>query len=414
MKTKTTISNSLKKRLKAYSMTAGAVAAGITSVNAQIDYTDIDPDTMASNTDTVQLDLNNDGVSDFVLVASSNSVSSGALNVYRNFIAPLNNNQVVGSSSSSYFYPYAIQSADTIDGDRSFNGGSNFQTLGWDYFSASATSAAYTYGNIRVNGGDAYIGLQLEVNGNTHYGWARISLDLGGTLTLKDYAYEQTACLGIEAGATTGGVTGPIAPEASNIEGYDGRNTGTGLDLDFSFDVAISADGVSEYRTFAVKAGSTFDLAAAQMVASGSYVSSTPPNLFPYILDNFDGVTDSDGDAIADYIEYYIYVLSINDCVNAQIDALAVSSESIELKPPLGLGDLNKFGYSVYSNSNSIFINTNQVINSLTVTSIDGKVVFNKTNLNGNQQIDLNTSSGIYLVNIQTTEGVFSEKVLLK
>ena len=83
-------------------------------------------------------------------------------------------------------------------------------------------------------------------------------------------------------------------------------------------------------------------------------------------------------------------------------------------RPRIILGELNKFGYQVYSNGSSIFVNTNNMITSLTVTSIDGKIVFNKTNINRNQQIDLNSSNGIYLVNIQTSQGVFSEKVLLK
>lgn len=412
MKTNNTISSSLKKRLKAYSMTAGAIAAGATSVNAQIDYTDLDPDAVAGGTDTVYLDLNNDGTDDFVFIANAGTYGSGAFNVYQNFAIALNDNAINGSATSSYLYPYAVPMNDVIDGNLTFNGGSNFQTLGWDYFAAGATSAAYTYGNIRVGSGDVYIGLSLDAAGNTHYGWARVSLDLGGTLTLKDYAYEQTACLGIEAGATTGGLTPTAAPSASNIAGTDNGNTGTGTDLNFSFDVAASEDGVSEYRTFAVKAGSAFDIAAAQAVAAGSYVSSAPSG--SSITGDFDGTTDSDGDAIAIYTDYDIYVLSMNDCANAQSDALAVSSESIQLMPPVGLGELNKFGYQVYANGSSIFVNTNDVITSLTVTSIDGKIVFNKTNINRNQQIDLNSSNGIYLVNIQTSQGVFSEKVLLK
>ncbi|MDP4933334.1 MAG: hypothetical protein NWR30_01355 [Salibacteraceae bacterium] len=47
-----TLSESLKKRLKAYSLTAGAVAAGATAMHAQVDYTDLDPDAVASTTQT--------------------------------------------------------------------------------------------------------------------------------------------------------------------------------------------------------------------------------------------------------------------------------------------------------------------------------------------------------------------------
>lgn len=344
-------------------------------------------------------------------IANSFTVSSGAIDVYQAFIAANGNNAVAGISSSSYLYPYAMAANDVIDGNKSFQGGSAFQTLAWNTFYSTASTPVGYYGNFVAGGNEGYIGLRLDVNGTTHYGWVRIEVEFG-EITIKDYAYEQTACLGIEAGATTGGLTAAAAPAANNIVGTDNGNTGTGADLNFSFDVASSEDGVSEYRTFAVKAGSAFDLAAAQAVATGSYVSSTPNGAA--ITGSFDGTTDTDGDAIAIWTDYDLYVLSVNDCANAQSDALAVSTESVQITPPVGLDEVNEFGYNVYTNGNTLFVNTNTVITSLTVTSIDGKMVFNKTNVNGNQQIDMNSASGIYLVNIQTAQGVFSEKVLLK
>lgn len=406
-----TLSESLKKRLKAYSLTAGAVAAGATAVNAQVDYTDLDPDAVASNTDTVYLDLNNDGTDDFVFLASFDTYGSGSFNVYKNFAVALGSNAIVGSATSGgYLYPYAIPTGSVINGNLSMNSGSNFQTLGWDYFTASG-SAAYTFGNIRVDSGDAYVGLRLDLNGATHYGWARISLNLGGTLTLKDYAYEQTACLGIEAGATTGGLTATPAPTASNIVAVDNGNVGDGTDILVTFDVASSEAGVSEYRVFAVKAASagSFDLTAAS--ASTNYKSVTPTG--SSISTDLSGTNDSDGDAIVINNAYAIFVLSVNDCNDAQLDAIAASSETVTITPPLGVGELNALGYNLYSNGQSIILNSNVNIESMIITGIDGKVVKTLSNIQGNQTIDLGVASGVYIVNISTAKGTSSEKIFL-
>ncbi|MDP4662658.1 MAG: T9SS type A sorting domain-containing protein [Salibacteraceae bacterium] len=406
-----TLSESLKKRLKAYSLTAGAVAAGATAMHAQVDYTDLDPDAVASNTDTVYLDLNNDGTNDFVFLASFDTYGSGALNIYKNFAVALGSNAIVGSATSSgYLYPYAIPSGSIINGNAAMNSGSNFQTLGWDYFTASG-SAAYTFGNIRVGSGDAYLGLRLDLNGATHYGWARVSLELGGTLTLKDYAYEQTSCVGIEAGAMTGGLTATPAPTASNIVAVDNGNVGDGTDILVTFDVATSEAGVSEYRVFAVKAvnAGSFDLATASAVAD--YKSVTPTG--SAISTDLSGTNDSDGDAIMINNAYAIFVLSVNDCADAQTNALTASSETVTITPPVGVGELNQFGYSLFAQGNSIVLNSNVNIESMIVTGIDGKVVKTLSNIQGNQTIDLGVARGVYIVNISTAKGSSSEKVFL-
>ena len=49
-----------------------------------------------------------------------------------------------------------------------------------------------------------------NASGNTHYGWVRLDVGEAGStnsVTVKDYAFEAVPDNGIEAGATTGGVT---------------------------------------------------------------------------------------------------------------------------------------------------------------------------------------------------------------
>ncbi len=208
MKKNSTLSDKLKKRLKAYSLTAGALAAGVTGADAQILYTDVDPDAEADGVDSVFLDLNADGIDDFKFYVNNGATASNAYNVYRAFASARNNNAIVGtySSSGGYSYPYAVNAGDTINESLTFQNGT-FQTIGWDYFYyTNSSTAPFTFGNVRWGSGDQYLGLRLEVDGNTHYGWARIELDNtgggAGVMILKDYALELTPDLGIPAGDT--------------------------------------------------------------------------------------------------------------------------------------------------------------------------------------------------------------------
>lgn len=233
MKKNFTLSEKLTKRLKAYSLTAGAMAAGITGADAQILYTDVEPDAVADGVDSVFLDLNADGIDDFKFYFVGGTLAS-VFNVYRGFASARNGNGIAGtySSSGGYYYPYGINAGDTVNADLTFQT-ATFQTLGWDYFYYTNTSTAvYSYGQIRWGSGDTYLGLRLEVEGNTHYGWARIELandDVnGGRIILKDYALELTPGLGIPAGDTA-----YPAPPAGMLEqsqlGYNMFATGNEL-----------------------------------------------------------------------------------------------------------------------------------------------------------------------------------------
>ena len=54
-----------------------------------------------------------------------------------------------------------------------------------------------------------YLGLKFKINGKTHYGWARLSVQISSdyrqiTATLTGYAYETIAGKSIKAGQTKG------------------------------------------------------------------------------------------------------------------------------------------------------------------------------------------------------------------
>lgn len=199
MKKTSTLSEGLKSRLKAYSMTAGAVAAGAVGAQAQIDYTDIDPDVTS---DTVYLDMDGDGTNDLMFMANSFTLSTGAITVYRGFVQALDTASIAASASGSYFYPYALQAGDTIKNSLNFTtGSSNFQTLAWNTF-YSSTSAYNLYGNFISGGDEGYIGVKLNSNGESRFGWVRLEVEFG-EITVKDFALESTDATQLIAGDTT-------------------------------------------------------------------------------------------------------------------------------------------------------------------------------------------------------------------
>jgi hypothetical protein len=54
-------------------------------------------------------------------------------------------------------------------------------------------------------GSSGFLGLRFEFNGNTHYGWANLTVNPDFSTTLHDFAYEACPDEGIHVGSTTGG-----------------------------------------------------------------------------------------------------------------------------------------------------------------------------------------------------------------
>jgi len=186
-------------------------------VNAQIVYTNIQDVTFKCNKKcsncynyfdrkTYPLDLNNDGSADFNITAyRAVSHADGCQGYYccldviynRVSITALNDNSVIiGPSGTALIYSSDISSL------------SEWST---GNFSLKSVSEGYGYyceilkeGNW-PNSSDRYLGLRITSNGQSYYGWVRLSVfvDISETsLTIKDYAYESTPGKAIHAGDT--------------------------------------------------------------------------------------------------------------------------------------------------------------------------------------------------------------------
>jgi hypothetical protein len=413
MKKTATLNEKLLKRLKSYALTAGALAGAANVADAQeVVYTDVDPDQQANTIgDSIYLDLNNDGTDDFLFFANSFTFASGS--VQRVFVYPLGNNAVNASLSGTYAYPYVLPSGNAIDGNQEWLNIGYVQTMAWQTFTSSFSGE---YGNW-INITDGYIGLRLDLNGQTHYGWARLDVS-PGLATLKDYAFESLACLGIEAGSQTS-IAPTAAATVNAISGTDVGNAGNGADM--QIDITINAGGdanVGEYRVFAVKAenASAFDQAAAEAVAMGNYTAVTPTGSnINLTLDA--SANDVDGNAIVSNVAYRIFVWSGANCDDSQLNSLSAPSEEVVLEFPAGVNESNIPGLSIFTNGNILNVtnfNADNVNKSLVVYNTQGQMVASEVISGVQSSVDLNLAAGMYIVSMNVNGKQHAHKIILQ
>jgi hypothetical protein len=201
----------LEESLSAYA--AAAAAAGVSLLalvspaGAKIVYTPADTQILR-NGGPLPIDLNHDGVADFFLSLAAGS-STGAFQVG----ASNQSNKIWGKGTISWsFRPAgplksvrsgafasALRPGFKVGPSKSyFQKGGGLMGAFWSAWrrSSSGTVGQWWYTHNR------YLGLQFVVNGETHYGWARV--DTKNNLILKGYAYETVANKPIVTGKTKG------------------------------------------------------------------------------------------------------------------------------------------------------------------------------------------------------------------
>ncbi|MBK6447005.1 MAG: T9SS type A sorting domain-containing protein [Bacteroidetes bacterium] len=181
------------------------------SANAQIIYTDVNPDSVISavsipSTTSYNIDLNNDGISDFKISCRRTfgiCPLDPSSRLYTNFISDsaLNSNAVVAATSTL---------ASAMNFNDSIYSGLSFSPSGYLRRNSAGGPCTGTSG-VWPNSIDCYLGLKLIVGSNTYYGWARMQVSVGSGIpscTIKDYAYNSIPNQPILAGQTS--TTGTI------------------------------------------------------------------------------------------------------------------------------------------------------------------------------------------------------------
>jgi hypothetical protein len=192
----TQLESKLEKRLSAYVIATGAVGACIltlpSSSEAEVVYTPIYADIPTRG--EFKLDLNGDGVTDIGLLNRTFLGHEGG----QTFVPAVHGNAVLGYAGSPQMFASAL-AADVRIGP-----GGNFihktAAMGTWFDSSGQLNSRGPWKNVH----NGFLGVQFLIDGEKHYGWARISIK-GSQMLLTGYAYETTPNTPIRSGQTVGG-----------------------------------------------------------------------------------------------------------------------------------------------------------------------------------------------------------------
>jgi hypothetical protein len=188
-----------------YSVAAGATGVGLLALaqpaSGEIVYTPANVTISTTTLNNYALDLNGDGTADFFLGAVSKASVDTSGGTSRIIAKPVQGNFVVGYGGDAA----ALKEGQAIGIGRKFKG-SMMASL------HTFIGTEFTFRGQWVNAKDRYLGLEFEIDGQTHYGWARLSV-VGKTMTAKltGYAYETVANASIKAGQTSGSDASALA-----------------------------------------------------------------------------------------------------------------------------------------------------------------------------------------------------------
>ena len=178
-----------------------------TQAHAQIIYTDVIPDATYSGTnDSCYLDLDNNGEADYLIIRQAvpyycfNCLMSDPR--LRVLIFPMGTNVIADMTWISQQFPQCYQSGQVIGANLSYSVTNSMlrdASPGGGcppHLVACVPWPAFTWANFP----DGYLGLRFTIAGETHYGWARLSIPSAEGFTLKDYAYNSVPDEAIIAG----------------------------------------------------------------------------------------------------------------------------------------------------------------------------------------------------------------------
>jgi hypothetical protein len=198
---------SLHHQLNLYALAAGATGVSVLALTqpaeGRVVYTKAH--TVIQRGESFKLDLNHDKIVDFTV---ANFMSCTALICgYFLQVQPTRGNSEIGYVQRFFTYASALRQGFRIDPDR------DFKTLSADMVIQMSQLTAGPW----VDVSDRYLGLKVQIDGEPHYGWARLSVRVKGSkisATLTGYAYETIASKPIDAGKTKDSVSVPdfLAP----------------------------------------------------------------------------------------------------------------------------------------------------------------------------------------------------------
>jgi hypothetical protein len=190
------LSQSTQRLLNSYTVAASAAGVGALALTlpaeAKIVYTAAHHVIVRGG--TYKLDLNHDGITDFTLKDIYKATTSGFYAILS--AAPAAGNGMEGWTGGQP-WAFALRPGAAI-GSRHYFPGKVIADV------ASLAGSVY-YGGSWINVKNRYVGLRFKIAGKTHYGWARLTVQVKASAlsaTLTGYAYETIPGKLIQAGQT--------------------------------------------------------------------------------------------------------------------------------------------------------------------------------------------------------------------
>jgi len=205
---------SLLDRLGVYTVAAAAAGVGVLALTEPADASVVfTPAHTKITTGTIPLDLNNDGIPDFNFVRQSTYL--GREGFSSTVVTPVNPvNRIEGNGRIKFFghgtfSAFALPAGSVVGPKvQAFHpSGQKFMRGSWFVIGTGNLyqSVVGAWANGVKGVSDRYLGLAFTINGETHFGWARLSVpplnhqfQVGTTLT--GYAYETVALKPITTG----------------------------------------------------------------------------------------------------------------------------------------------------------------------------------------------------------------------
>lgn len=413
-----------QKKLLGYSTSACSFLLLSQGANAQIIYTDLDPDVFLSPyyDDQYLLDIDNDGVNDvnFKLYQFGFTMYVGY--DYLAELEPLYGNKIAYIYDSSFrecsswlniekVVP-VIEAEDTIDSAMQFmNELAIFASISHDDY--PCYDSGQQFGSWLEKTG-MFAAVEIHKGSLIYYGWIRLSMNEWYEITIEDYAYESIPGIPIIAGRTSGTTAIATSP-ASNLYLDDISDFGDGRDLQLSFDKAADESNINEYRIYLVNSSiDLFNVDSALQFSDERYKKITPTG--EDIILHFDETTlDISGNPISYDTAYYAYVLSYNSTPGYPMQLSNISNEVI-LYIPLTIETPND-NLIFYINENGLIvqnINESSQPDFCEILDMNGKKVFKSELMHGENTLPLNYAAGVYLFTLISEGKLYSKKFILK
>jgi hypothetical protein len=180
----------LSEKIKSYSLFSTALLASTAVADAQIVYTDLEPDFWGltiNGGSAFDVDLNNDGIIDLTVTGVRNYSASNSWHLVEGVTAASGNS---ANSNPLNYGEFISASLDLVGGWQLLAAGYN-------------TSSGFGYSGPWFAQYEKFLGVRFSYNGEQHYGWMRLTMD-SWNFIIYDFAYELRPDFPVMAGDTSG------------------------------------------------------------------------------------------------------------------------------------------------------------------------------------------------------------------